>query len=189
MEVVGLFKDRAVVHVPGADVMLKVGETKQGVTLIAADASKAKLSYQGQTYELTLSNRVSGEFQLAENAQVAISSDQQGQYHVRGAINNRFTSFLIDTGASIVAISSSVARTLGIDYRNGEKGSLHTAQGTVESHFVMLDQVVVGGITAHNVQAAVIEGEYPVEPLLGMSFLRHVRIEENAGVLTLTQQR
>ena len=93
----------------------------------------------------------------------------------------------MDTGASVIALSSSEATGMGIDYSGGEKGVVHTAQGTVDSFFVILDEVVVGGITAHNVQAAVIEGNYPIDPLLGMSFLRHVRMEENAGVLTLTQ--
>lgn len=187
VEVVGLFKNRAVVRFAGGDLMLKVGETKQGVTLISADADQAHVGYQGQEYQLSLSDRVSGSFRRAENAHVAISSDQYGQYHIRGAVNNRFTSFLVDTGASVVAISSNDALGMGIDYRDGEKGVVHTAQGTTDSYFVRLDEVVVGGITAYNIQAAVIEGSYPVEPLLGMSFLRHVRIEENQGVLTLTQ--
>jgi aspartyl protease family protein len=187
VEVVGLFKNRAVVRVPAGEVMLKVGETKQGVTLLSADAIQAHLQYKGQDYQLSLSNRVAGEFRRAESAHVAISSDQFGQYHIRGAVNNRFTSFLVDTGASVVAISSRDATAMGLDYSKGEKGVIHTAQGTTDSYFVNLEEVVVAGITAYNVQAAVIEGEYPVDPLLGMSFLRHVRMEENQGVLTLTQ--
>ena len=187
VEVVGLFKNRAVVRMPGGEIMLKVGETKQGVTLISADALEAHLRYKGEEYRLSLSNRVAGQFQRAENARISITSDQFGQYRIRGAVNNRFTNFLVDTGASVIALSSSEATGMGIDYSGGEKGVVHTAQGTVDSFFVILDEVVVGGITAHNVQAAVIEGNYPIDPLLGMSFLRHVRMEENAGVLTLTQ--
>ncbi len=188
MEVVGLFKNRAVVRIASDQLMLKVGETKKGVTLISADATQAHLVYEGQDYHLSLSNRVASRFQRAERARVAIASDQLGQYRIRGAVNNRFTNFLIDTGASVVVVSSSDAMRMGIDYGNAQKGVVHTAQGTTDSYFVTLDEVVVGGITAYNVQATVIEGDYPLEPLLGMSFLRHVRMEENRGVLTLTQQ-
>jgi aspartyl protease family protein len=145
------------------------------------------VQYQGENYQLSLSNRVAGQFQAADNAQVAITSDRLGQYRIRGAVNNRFTSFLVDTGASVIAISAKDALAMGIDYSKAEKGVVHTAQGTTESHFVILDEVVVGGIVAYNVQAAIIDGEYPLDPLLGMSFLRHVRMEENHGVLTLTQ--
>ena len=188
VEVVGLFKNRAVVRIPGHELMLKVGETKNGVTLLSADANQAHVSYQGQSYELSLSNRVAGEFQRAKSARVAITSDQLGQYRIRGAVNNRFTNFLVDTGASVVAISSNDAIGMGIEYSNGQLGIVHTAQGATDSYFVTLDEVVVGGITAYNIQAAIIEGAYPLDPLLGMSFLRNVRMEENAGVLTLTKQ-
>ena len=50
-----------------------------------------------------------------------------------------------------------------------------------------LDEVTVSGIVVHNVQAAVINGQYPIDTLLGMSFLRLVGLEERGGVLTLTQ--
>jgi aspartyl protease family protein len=188
IEVVGLFKNRAVLRIPGAEVLLKVGETKQGITLLAADANRAHLQYLGQEYELSLSDRVAGTFQRAENVQMVVTSDEYHQYHVTGAVNGQFTSFLVDTGASVVAISSTNAKGMGIEYGDGEKGVVYTAQGSTESYFVNLDVVVVGGITAHNVPGAIIEGDYPVEPLLGMSFLRRVRMEENRGVLTLTQQ-
>ena len=49
-------------------------------------------------------------------------------------------------------------------------------------------KVVVGGITGHNVRAAVIDGDYPTEILLGTSFLRQVGMQEEGGVLTLVQK-
>ena len=76
VEVVGLFRDRAVVRVPGGEVLLKVGETKQGVTLVAADASSATVNYQGQRYQLGLSNRVAGNYRAVEQLQVAINADR-----------------------------------------------------------------------------------------------------------------
>ena len=50
----------------------------------------------------------------------------------------------------------------------------------------MLDKVTLGNITRHKVRATVIEGTYPVDVLLGMSFLNSVRLQDHAGVLTLT---
>ena len=80
------------------------------------------------------------------------------------------------------------ADRIGVTYRDGERGQVITAQGTTNSYFVTLDQVTVGGITAHNVRAAIIDGAYPVEILLGMSFLSQVAIAEQGGVMTLTQK-
>jgi aspartyl protease family protein len=107
---------------------------------------------------------------------------------VRGSVNGTFVNFLVDTGASVVAMSRLHAQQLGLDFSGAQQGSVVTAQGTVMSYFVNLDEVVVGGITARNVQAAVIDGNYPVEILLGMSFLRQVGLEEQGGVLTLVQR-
>ncbi len=189
VEVVGLFKNRAVVRVVGEEKLLRVGETSPaGVTLLQADANGATVRYKGQQYTLTLSNRVSGSFQEAPKPAVAISADQLGQYRIRGTINNQYVDFLVDTGASVIALSSRTADSLGLNYLSGQKGTVATAQGMVESYFVTLDQVTISGIVAHNVEAAVISGRFPLETLLGMSFLRGVGLEEKGGVMTLTQR-
>jgi len=188
VEVLALFKDRAVVRAGGAEQMLKVGETSsQGVTLLAADAHGARVRFRDREYLLSLSNRVAGNFRPADPQRVDISPDSLGQYRIRGAINDRFVDFLVDTGASVVAMSTRHARAVGLDCASeGRPGTVQTAQGTVSSCFMRVGQLTVGGITAHNVQAAVIDGDYPADILLGMSFLRQVAMEERAGVLTLT---
>ena len=85
-------------------------------------------------------------------------------------------------------MSSAQADRLGIDYSaNGQAGQVLTAAGPAVSHRVRLNAVEVGGILINGVDAAVVEGSYPVEILLGMSFLRNVGFSERAGVLTLTQ--
>ena len=189
VEVLALFKGRAVLRASGAEHLLKEGETSpDGVTLIAADAEGARVRYLGEVYQLTLSRHVSGSFQQADRQRVSISPDAMGQYRIRGAINGTYVNFLVDTGASVVALSRAHATTLGLNLDGGTRGVVQTAQGTVGSHIVTLDQVAVGGITARNVQAAVIDGNYPVEILLGMSFLRQVGMEEDGGVLTLVQK-
>lgn len=188
VEVVGLFKNRAVIRVQGGERLIKVGEVSpEGVRLVSADAHEALVEYQGESYVLRLTSRVAGSYAKAENSRVSISADELGQYRIRGSINNSYVDFLVDTGASVVALSSNAAQSLGIDYQSGQRGSVQTAQGNAESYFLTLDRVTVSGITAHNVQAAVITGQFPVEILLGMSFLRQVSIQESGGVMTLIQ--
>jgi len=188
IEVVGLFKDRAVIREAGGERLLSVGETtKQGVQLISANAREAVVSYQGQQHTVTLSNRVAGSFEEVKVQQISIPADDLGQYRIRGAINDHHVDFLVDTGASVVALSSARAESLGIDYRRGQLGSVQTAQGNAQSYFLQLSEVTVAGIKAHNVQAAVITGSYPLDILLGMSFLKQVSMHENGGVMTLVQ--
>lgn len=189
VDVVGLFKNRAVLRVPNqAEFMLRAGQEKHGVKLLSADASKARISFQGDIYNLNLSSRIRGNYRKVEQAQVSVNADQLGQFYVRGAVNQNYVNFLVDTGASVIAISSQMAEQMGIDYRKGQPGTVQTAQGVTESFFVSLDEVTVGSIKVQNVQAAVISGSYPSEILLGMSFLRNVKMQENNGVLMLTQK-
>lgn len=189
VQVLALFEGRAVVRGEAEQHLLQVGQTSpDGITLLAADAQGARVRYRGEEYQLGLSRHVSSRFQGAERQRVAINADSLGQYRVRGSVNGSFVDFLVDTGASIVAMSRVHARTIGLSLDGAEQGRVHTAQGTVASHFVTLDEVVVGGITAHHVQAAVIDADYPLEILLGMSFLRSVALQEQDGVLTLRQK-
>ena len=189
IEIVGLFKDTAVIRTGAGEKMLRVGETtRQGVTLVAANAREAVVAYQGQQHRLGLSRQAAGNYTENKVNQIAIPADSLGQYRIRGAINDRYVDFLVDTGASVVALSSVEAEGLGIDFLRGERGTVQTAQGTAESYFLSLDKVTVAGITAYNVQAAVITGRYPVDILLGMSFLRQVSIQESGGVMTLVQK-
>ncbi|MEM8769221.1 MAG: TIGR02281 family clan AA aspartic protease [Pseudomonadota bacterium] len=189
IEIVGLFKNTAVIRTGSGEKMLRVGETtRQGVTLISANAREAVVSFQGEQHRLGLSRQAVGNYTEAEVNQISIPADNLGQYRIRGAINDRYVDFLVDTGASVVALSSADAQALGIDFLRGERGTVQTAQGTAESYFLNLDKVTVAGITAYNVQAAVITGRYPVDILLGMSFLKQVSIQESGGVMTLVQK-
>ncbi|MEM9623646.1 MAG: retropepsin-like aspartic protease [Pseudomonadota bacterium] len=187
VEIVALFKDRAVIKTQAGEAMLRVGETSaDGVTLIDADPFQARVRYQGKEYPLRLSARVGSVFAKPTANAVHINRDPLGQYRVRGTIDDHLVDFLVDTGASIVAISERQATAMGLDFRAGEPGYVETAQGTAQAYFLSLDKVTVGGISVHGVESAVIQGRFPVDVLLGMSFLNHVQMQDNNGVLTLT---
>ncbi|MNJ70419.1 hypothetical protein D3C77_668750 [compost metagenome] len=94
--------------------------------------------------------------------------------------------FLVDTGATSVAINENQARRLGIDYRAaGQPLLVNTASGTAKAWRVRLNSVKVGAIDVLGVEAVVLEGESPSEALLGMSFLGRVSWREDQGVLRL----
>jgi len=189
VEVVGLFKDRAVIRTPHGEEMVRVGQTSpKGVQLLSSNAHGAKVSYQGQVYDLKISNRVGSAFKPVQSRSITVNADATGQYRVTGQINGSPAGFLVDTGASVVAMSSKHAISLGIDYSIGQQGSVVTAQGEVPARYVTLSQVTVGGVTAHNVAATVIEGNYPLDILLGMSYLNQVAMQNQGGVLTLTER-
>jgi aspartyl protease family protein len=189
VEAVGLFKDRAMIRVLGKEHYLTVGQTSpEGATLVESDAQHAVVRYKDETYRLSLSDRVGGVFQAPSQASLSIAPDQIGQYRAQGTINGRPADFLVDTGASLVAISERSAKQMGIQYATSpERAPVVTAQGQIDSYLVDLDTLTIGGIQTTHVRAAVIPGDYPLEVLLGMSFLHKVKMEQQAGVMVLKQ--
>jgi len=186
IEVVGLFKGAAVVAVNGQQHMLKVGQTSlEGVLLVSADSEKAVVTLNGESRTIYLSGKVASEFEQPKQTTVSIQRNNAGQYTVGGSINGRTVRFLVDTGANIVALSSVEAKRLGLDLEQGKQMQAITAAGVVYSHRVMLDSVQVGGISARNVDAAVLPGDYPPDVLLGMTFLERVVMREEKDVLML----
>ena len=187
IEVEGLFTDAAVLQIDGERKMLKAGQSYKAVTLVAAYSRTATLEVDGQTMVLGISRRVGTRYESAEVQVVSIPHDANMQYQTTAAINGRSLQVLVDTGANVVALNSGHARALGLDYRVGVPARVETASGSVEAWFVTLRTVDVGGIRVDNVEATVVEGNFPSTVLLGMTYLRHVKMEEAGGVLSLSR--
>lgn len=125
-----LAKGTALIEVDGKQRMLRAGQTSpEGVRLIRASRAGAEVEYQGKTYTLTLERRIATGFAKAEVAQVRISSGRGGHYSAAGQINGSPVEFLIDTGATTVALSGEHAQRLGINYLAGKPTLVSTASG------------------------------------------------------------
>jgi aspartyl protease family protein len=189
IEVLGLFSEAAMLRINGIELLLKAGaRSPDGVLLVSADSKEAVIEVGGQRVTLQLSERINSTYKEPSIRNVAVQINERGQYITTGSINGRPVSFLIDTGANVVAINSKMAMSLGIDFESGKRMETTTASGTVLSTAVMLETVHVGEISASNIQAVILEGDFPVDILLGMSFLKSVKIEENAGLMVLQAQ-
>jgi len=189
VRVVGLFKGAAVLDIAGKQRLLKVGKSSpEGVKLHRADTTGATVVIGGEQYQLSLTRAHSGGYQERKTVSKQIDINEYGQYLTPGSINGRSVTFLVDTGATSVALNSEMARALGIDFAAGQEGRTSTASGVVRSFHLTLDSVKVGEIEVRNVRASVIEGVYPTKVLLGMTYLSQVEMKENAGLLTLIKK-
>ena len=103
-------------------------------------------------------------------------------------INGVSVRFLVDTGATTVAMNSRDAARIGIDYRNAQRLVVSTANGVVEVRGVKLDRVQLGGITLTNVEAVVHNGDSPAIVLIGMSVLNRLEMKRDGGLMTLVQR-
>ncbi|MFN3238345.1 MAG: TIGR02281 family clan AA aspartic protease [Pseudomonadales bacterium] len=187
IDVLGLFKNSAMLNIAGQETLLKVGErSKQGVLLVSADSQGAVIEFAGEQHELDLSSRIAASFEKPQESTVKILLNESGQYKTRGTINGRSVEFLVDTGANIIAMNSEMAASLGLKATEGRPVQVATASGMAQSHLIELEEVQVGSIRATRVRAAIMQGAYPVDILLGMSFLQDVKITESSGVMQLT---
>jgi aspartyl protease family protein len=126
---------------------------------------------------------------VAGGPTVQIKAGAHGHYFARAEINGRPIDVLVDSGASIVALTYDDARRAGVHVRDGDYTQrVTTANGLARVAPVVLDRVSIGGIIVRNVPAAVTEPGSLTTSLLGMSFLgRLQRVDMRAGTLVLQE--
>lgn len=187
VQVVGLFKDKAVISVDGRRHVLARGErSPEGIRLLEADSRTAVLEIDGQRRRYTLGGRVGAVYKAPQRARVQVVRDNAGMFTTVGSINGQTADFLIDTGASAVAMGELQARRLGLAYRlQGKPTAARTASGRARAWALRLDSVRLGGIELRGVEALVVEGGPADHVLLGMSFLNRLHTRREGNVLVL----
>jgi len=123
---------------------------------------------------------------FSDNNSISYRADERGHYIVRAQVNGVDVRFLIDTGASDVALSAQDAQRIGFDLnRLVYNKAYNTANGLAFAAPVILDEISLGPIRANNITASV-SREGLEHSLLGMSFLNSLSgYKVVDGVLTL----
>lgn len=118
--------------------------------------------------------------------QVVLDRNAQGHYVASGRINGLPVTFLLDTGATDVAIPEDLAERLRLERRGG--GISQTANGPVAVWQTVLDDVTLGAIRLDNVRASILPSMRGTgKVLLGMSFLKQLEFTQRDGQLILQQ--
>jgi aspartyl protease family protein len=186
-----LFKGKAIVIVDGARRVLSIGDSSpEGVKLVATDTEQetADIELDGARQQLRLGMVISS-FAPVGKASVTLYPERGGHFFADGTINDAPVRFMVDTGATIIAMSSDTATRLGIDYRrHGRAGYANTASGVTRTYYVKLNNVQIGDIKMFNVDAGVVEGSHPLDVLLGMSFLGSLDMKRDSEKLELRER-
>lgn len=191
VNVVGLFNGKALLTINGsAPQTLAVGQTKNGVKLVAADSQQATLLIEGKTRVLGMGQGVSagGGAESTQNQPVNLYADSAGHFFGNATVNGANLRYVVDTGATSVALNSADAKRANINYLNGEKGIASTAGGRIVVYRVTLNTLKIGSIVLNNVDAVVNEGGYPEVVLLGMSALNRMDMKRDNTTMTLTKK-
>ena len=117
--------------------------------------------------------------------EVVLLRNRYGHYVTDGFINGEPVVFLLDTGATGVAIPAAVARRLGLP--RGRPYRVQTANGAATAYSTQVDSVRVGAIELRGLSAGISPGLQTNEVLLGMSFLRHIEFTQQGNQLVLRQ--
>ena len=118
---------------------------------------------------------------------ISVKANVHGHYVLQGLINGKPVRFLIDTGATDIAMSESEAIKLSL--LKGKKGFTETASGRAIIYDSKINSAQIGHIKISNLVVSIIPKMKPGEVLLGMNFLKHLHLNQYKGVMTLTYKK
>ncbi|MBI5926837.1 MAG: TIGR02281 family clan AA aspartic protease [Aquabacterium sp.] len=175
----------------GAPKAMAAGDAAQGVKVVSVGAEQAVVEVAGkrQTVRLgeapvSIGGRSGGG---ASGTQIVLSAGPGGHFITQGSINGKATQFMVDTGATSVAMGQDEARRMGIKFEDGAQIHGSTANGRVVAYRVNLTSLRIQDVEVFNVEAAVLPQPMP-HILLGNTFLTRFQMRRDNDTLTLTKR-
>jgi aspartyl protease family protein len=189
VNVVGLFGAKAVVSINGANPRtLAIGQrSPEGVLLVGVDRDTATFEIDGKRRALKMGQAYASAGTGGGSGSVTLKADGRGHFMADAQVNGGTVRFMVDTGATMIALPATDAKRLGVNYLKGERGLVQTANGAAPAYKVKLDTVRIGDITLNNIDAMVLEGGLAM-PLLGMSFLNRTEMRRDGETMVLTKR-
>lgn len=186
---VGMIGAKAIIVIDGGSPRtLSPGQkTAEGVVLLGTEKDSASFQIDGTIRTLRMGQAYSAAARSGSQS-VTLGADTRGHFITMGSINGGSVRFLVDTGATLVALPAAEARRLGINFLQGERGRMQTANGVAAGYRVKLDTVRIGDVEIHNVDAVVSENDALGVTLLGMSFLNRMEMKRDGQSMTLTRR-
>lgn len=186
---VGAIGDKAAILVidGAAPRTVKVGQKLGEVTVLEVGRERAIVEVAGARLVLQRGQLYQAASGAGDRQSTVLAADSRGHFLAEGAVNGNPVRFVVDTGATVVALPAHEARRLGIDYRKGLPGTTRTAGGVVPVYRVTFDRVKVGAIELFSVDGLVIEHGLDIA-LLGMSFLSRVEMRNEGQTMTLIRR-
>ena len=171
---------------------MAVGDTHAGVRLLEVTPAGAKVSVDGQQIALVLGEspvsvgaRAGGA--TTNGQRVVLTADSRGHFMSAGSINGKSVHFMVDTGATTVALSQADAQRLGLKTDGAQRVGMNTANGTVVGHQLKLQRVRLGDVEVNDVTAVILPQQMPYV-LLGNSFLNRFRMQRDNDQMTLQRR-
>ncbi len=185
----GILGNRALLVVDGTQPRsVAPGETYRGVKVVSVGRDDAVVEVAGQRHTVALGASPVSVRSGTEGRRIVLRSDGQGHFTGNGAINGRAMHYMVDTGATAVAIGQPDAERLGLPFRSGRPVMMSTANGTTQGWRITLDVVRAGDVDVRAVEAVVLPQAMPYV-LLGNSFLSAFHMTRANDEMVLEKRR
>lgn len=186
----GMLGNKALLVVDGgAPKAVAAGDSWKGVKVLSTAGEQALVEVGGQRQTLRVgeSPMAVGAAAAPKGSKIVLNAGSGGHFVTLGAINGRAVQFMVDTGATSVAMGTAEAERLGIDYRKGQLARGNTANGQVTLYLVKLASVRVGDVEVYDVDAAILPS-HGGNVLLGNSFLSRFQMTRLNDQLVLERR-
>lgn len=190
----GVSGDKALLVIDGAPPkFVATGQSHAGVKVLHVAGGEAKVEVKGQALLLKLGETPANvttapSAQAASNgSKVVLTADSRGHFMSLGSINGQTVNFMVDTGATVVALGQAEALRIGLKTRQGNRVQMSTANGVIEVYEYRLDKVRLGDTEVRDVTAVVVPQPMP-HVLLGNSFLMRFQMLRVNDQLTLERK-
>lgn len=188
----GMMGNKALLVVNGSSPKsVAPGETHQGVKIISTGSDQAVIEQGGKRHTLRVGdapvNSGGSTASAGRGTRIVITESGGGHFMTAGQINGKTVQFMVDTGATSIAMGASDADRAGIKYQDGQPVRMATANGNTTGYRIKLNSVRVGDVEVFDVDAVVIPQPMPFL-LLGNSFLSRFQMRRENNLMTLDKR-
>ena len=173
----------------GTPKAVAAGEVHQGIKVISVAGDQAVLDIKGQRVNMRVGDapvsqgtRPGG----TNGSRIVLTQGSGGHFFAQGLVNGRTVQFMVDTGATTIALGASDAKRMGIDYQKGQPVRMGTANGVAQGWLIKLNRVKIADVEVYEVDAVV--GPDMPYALLGNSFLSRFNMNKTIDQMVLEKR-
>lgn len=184
----GILGSKALLVVNGsAPRGVAVGETHQGVKVVSVGRDDAVVEIDGARSTVRLGEAPVSVGSRGGSQRIVLMGSGGGHFVSQGQINGRAMQFMVDTGATTVAIGLPDAERMGLNYKNGKPVRMSTANGITQGWRIRLDSVRIGDVQVYGIDAVVTPQPMPYV-LLGNSYLTQFQMTRTNDQMVLEKR-
>ena len=188
----GMVGSKALLIVDGsAPKIVATGESFNGVKVVSTQGDTAVLMVGGKRLNMRVGDAPASVGEQSgsrsSGAKIVLTVGDGGHFLAQGSINGKSAQFMVDTGATTVAMGAAEAKRMGIDYAGGKPVRMNTANGQALGYLLTLNTVRIGDVEVQNVEAIVSPQPMPYV-LLGNSFLSRFSMRRDNDQMVLERR-